>query len=147
MKTVNVSIAVFLVLVFGALWYLEYTENPRSNFATFADMEAAGMIASGWLPDFLPRSAREIEVTTGIDTNRVKASFKYDVGDVHSVEAACKKVSNDNRASKYVCQTRNAETATLLLGHDGVAFYSRPAASSNPAVEQDYGPAALRLIR
>ena len=46
MRTVIVAVAVVVALLAGALWYLEYSENPRSSFTSFAEMEAAGLIAA-----------------------------------------------------------------------------------------------------
>jgi hypothetical protein len=127
MRALIVSIVVLLAVVIGGLWYMERAENPRSSFATFEEMEAAGLIARGWLPEFLPRSATEIEETHDIDTNRVRASFKYDVADVESVEKSCERVSSDERGSSYLCRSVPAGSAALFLGRDGTAYYSSPA--------------------
>jgi hypothetical protein len=123
MRAVIAVVAIVLLLVAGSLWFLERSENPRSSFATFSEMEAAGLIAAGWLPEFLPRSARQIEETYNIDTNEVSATFTYDVGDVQSVEAACDKVAQSERGAEYTCRTRYGQIATLLLGSDGIAYY------------------------
>ena len=123
MRTLIAVVAIVLLLVGGSLWLLERSENPRFSFATFSEMEAAGLIAAGWLPEFLPRSAKQIEETHNIDTNEVSATFTYDIGDVQSVEAACSKVSQSDRGAEYTCRTRHDQVATLLLGSDGIAYY------------------------
>jgi hypothetical protein len=113
-----------LLLAVGVLWLIQRGENPRSSFANFAEMEAAGMIARGWLPDFLPRSARQIEETHDLDTNKVQATFRYDVHDVQSVEAACRSVSQSDRQTQFKCLLSDGHMATLTLGCDGIAHYS-----------------------
>jgi hypothetical protein len=127
MRALIVSTVVLLALAVGGLWYMERMENPRSRFATFGEMEAAGLIARGWLPEFLPRSATDIDETHDIDTNRVRASFKYDVGDVQSVEKSCERVSHDERGCLYLCHSVPAGSASLFLGRDGTAYYLSPA--------------------
>lgn len=70
MKTITVTITldlVFLGVLIGALRYRDYTENPRSSFVPFAEMEAAGMVSSGWLPEFLSKSATHAEESHNID--------------------------------------------------------------------------------
>lgn len=127
MRTLIVSTVLLLALVVGGMWILERTESPRSTFATFEEMKASGLIARGWLPEFLPRSATEIQETHDIDTNRVQASFKYDITDVESVEEACERVSHDERGSLYVCRGVPAGSASLFLGRDGTAHCLSPA--------------------
>jgi hypothetical protein len=128
MRTLIVSTVLLLALATGGLWYMERMENPRSSFATFEEMEAAGLVARGWLPEFLPHSATDINETHDIDTNRVRASFKYDVADVQSVEKSCERVSHDERGSSYLCRSVPAGSASLFLGRDGTAYYySSPA--------------------
>ena len=126
MRAIVVTITLILALlgvVLGALRYMDYAENPRSSFASLAEMEAAGMVASGWLPEFLPESATHIEESHNVDTNRVWASFKYRVGDLQSVEGACKKVAENNRGKKYLCPPLDTRTSTIILGSDGAGYY------------------------
>ena len=126
MRAIVVTLTLILALlgvVLGALRYMDYTENPRSSFASFAEMKTAGMVASGWLPEFLPESATHIEESHNIDTNRVWASFKYRVDDLQSVERACKKIAENNRGKKYLCPPLDTRTSTIILGSDGAGYY------------------------
>lgn len=116
-------ILAFLGVVLGALRYLDYTENPRSSFTSFAEMEAAGMIAAGWLPKFLPRSATHIEESHHIDTNTVWASFKYQVGDLQAVEGACEKIVENKQGKKYLCPPLDTRTSTIILDNNGTGYY------------------------
>lgn len=126
MRAIAITITFIFALLgvaLGALRYMDFAENPRSSFASFAEMEAAKMIESGWLPEFLPKSATDIEESHNIDTNRVWASFKYQVGDLQSVEGACKKVAENNRGKKYLCPPLDTRTSTIILGSDGAGYY------------------------
>jgi hypothetical protein len=126
MRAVAVTITLIFALLgvaLSALRYMDFTENPRSSFVSFAEMEAAGMIAAGWLPEFLPKSATHIEESHNIDTNRVWASFKYRVGDLQSIEASCKKIAENNLGKKYLCPPLDTRTSTVILGNDGAGYY------------------------
>lgn len=126
MRAIAITITFIFALLgvaLGALRYMDFAENPRSSFASFAEMEAAKMIESGWLPEFLPKSATDIEESHNIDTNRVWASFKYQAGDLQSVEGACKKVAENNRGKKYLCPPLDTRTSTIILGSDGAGYY------------------------
>lgn len=109
--------------MFGGLFLLDRLEKPRSYFATFAEMEAAGMMSRGWLPAFLPRSASEIQEGHDIDTNLVWAAFNYQPGDVEAVEAACRMIASNERGWKYSCPPFDSRTSTLVLRRDVTASY------------------------
>jgi hypothetical protein len=126
MRTVGVlllAVLAFVGVALSTLFYLDYLERPRSYFSTFAEMEGAGMLAAGWLPEFLPRSAVEIQEGHDVDTNEVWASFKYQVGDNGAVEAACEVIASNDRAAKYLCPPLDARTSIVILGRDGTAHY------------------------
>lgn len=124
------SFALVIILIFamlGVLWvalqYMEYTENPRSTFASYEEIERSGLIARGWLPWYLPHSVTEIEESHNLDTNRVWASFRYRVTDLDAVESTCKRIAENGQGKKYLCPPYEARTSTLVLRNDGEGYY------------------------
>lgn len=105
--------------------YMSYQERPRSFFATYADAKAAGMFSKGWLPSYLPRSAKNINEGHDLDTNEVWASFEFDVSDIASVESECRLVVETLNGKKFLCPPFKEETATLIMRSDGNGYYAR----------------------
>ncbi len=126
MKTFALIILVPLSLVgvlLGALQYMEYSENPRSEFTSYEEMQKSGLIERGWIPEYLPRSSRDIKESHDIDTNRVWMVFKYDISDHGSVEKICQKLIENKRGKKYLCPPFNKSTSTLVLRSNGEGAY------------------------
>ncbi|MDH3969948.1 MAG: hypothetical protein OEU56_23290 [Rhodospirillales bacterium] len=113
----------FVGIVLATSSYFEYLENPKSEFATFEEMESAGLISRGWLPEYFPKSATRIREGHNIDTNRVWAAFKYDRSDVKSMEEVCQKIAESNAGSKYLCPPYDSRTSTMIFRNDGEAYY------------------------
>ena len=82
------------VLALGVLGIAHF-ENPSSQFGTYEELSASGLIERGWVPEHLPRSATEIEESHDIDTNRGWASFKYKVGDTAAANQGCRLLPSD----------------------------------------------------
>jgi hypothetical protein len=112
-----------LGVVLAALRYMEYTENPKSAFESYEEMERSGLIAAGWLPQYLPSSATNIEESHNIDTNRVWAAFRYQVGDLDSVESACNRIAENDLGKKFLCPPFGKRTSTLVLRNNGEGYY------------------------
>lgn len=112
-------------MVIVALWVVSHSERPRSFFTTYADVEKSGIFARGWLPEYLPRSARKITEQHDLDTNEVWASFEFDRNDIASVSSKCKLTSDNSSGRKFICPPFGGQTAQFLLRHDGVGYYSR----------------------
>jgi hypothetical protein len=53
-------------------------EQPSSHFAHRQDAEEAEMFAKGWLPEWLPVSAKNLREKHDIDTNASILRFEYD---------------------------------------------------------------------
>jgi hypothetical protein len=72
------------VLATGA-FLMAFVEEPRSHFPTYADLAASELMAKGWLPEFLPKTVRDISESHSLDSNRVWATFKYNPSDISSI--------------------------------------------------------------
>lgn len=113
----------FMGVVLATSMYFQYLENPKSEFATFEEMESAGLIARGWLPEYFPKSATRIREGHNIDTNRVWATFRHDQSDTKSIEEVCLKIAETAAGSKFLCPPYESRTSTLIFRNDGEAYY------------------------
>ena len=126
MKSLTLVIALPLAIlgvVLAALLYMEYTENPKSMFGSYEEIERSGLIARGWLPHYLRPTATDIEESHNLDANRVWATFSYRVGDLDAVETACKRIAENDLGKKYLCPPFDSRTLTLVLRNDGEGYY------------------------
>jgi hypothetical protein len=122
MKTVAlITLAVLALIGVFALgvFAVAHFENPSSRFSTYDELRASGLIERGWVPEFLPRSATDIEESHDLDTNRGWASFKYKAGDTVAADEGCKLLHRTNEGSKYLCPPFEAQTAILVLRASG----------------------------
>lgn len=72
--------AVLIVLIVGGMGVMNSFENPASSYKNYSEMSNSGIFAAAGVPDFLPRSAYEIEETHNIDSNIVKVNFRFSPG-------------------------------------------------------------------
>jgi hypothetical protein len=103
------------VLILGRL------ENPKSQFATYAELKDSGLMERGWLPAFLPSSIHDITEQHDIDTNHVWADFRYDPSDISAFAANCTSLVTSPSGSKYLCPPYDRETTIVILRADGSA--------------------------
>jgi hypothetical protein len=113
----------FVGIVLGAFTAVSVMENSRSEFATFEEMESAGMIARGWLPEYFPESATRILEGHNIDTNLVWAWFRYEPSEIQSIENICLRIAEDDGGAKFLCPPFDSRTSTMVLRNDGEAYY------------------------
>ena len=83
------------------------------------------MIQAGWLLDFFPKSATNIKEGHNIDTNRVWASFSYNVKDIKSIETICTRIAQSPGGHKFLCPPYETETTTMVLRNDGSGHFLR----------------------
>ncbi len=65
-------------------------ENPKSTYATYEDIIAAGAIKRGWVPEFIPQSATNIVEQHNIDTNDGFLSFNAPELELEALKSKCK---------------------------------------------------------
>jgi hypothetical protein len=86
--------ATALVVLFMAYRHCAYT-SPSKSYATLAAANQA--ITNGWLPEFLPASAKEIRAKYDYEANRVLAVFSFDSPDhVKEMLLLAEELPNEN---------------------------------------------------
>ena len=68
------------------------SEQREASYADRTMAEQAGAIRQGWIPDWLPASAREIRELHNLDTNQSMLSFHYDPNDRLAIPSSCSPV-------------------------------------------------------
>jgi len=112
-----------LGIVLAVLEYMEYTESAKFAFESYEELERSGLIAQGWLPQYLPSSVTNIEESHNPDTNRVWATFRYQAGDSNSVESACNRIAESDLGKKFICPPFSTRTSTMVLRNNGEGYY------------------------
>ena len=55
----------------------------------------ASAIERGWIPEWLPRSARDIREIHDLDTNQSMLAFSFDCADVPKLGTSCKQIGRE----------------------------------------------------
>src|SRR5262245_4192905 len=119
-------------------------EQQEASYSDLAAAERAGAIRRGWIPDWLPKSARGLREVHNVDTNRSMLTFRYDPRDQWPVPNHCSQVRppevtpapfavswwpNDVPPSKFVTHRHtffscgNGHAFLALSASEGEAYY------------------------
>jgi hypothetical protein len=123
MKLIWWSFATLIIFIVLLLSWCQYTENPRSYFATYEDAKNSGIMDAGWMPTYIPRSSKEIHETHNLDTNAVHMSFKYSQGDTQKLEKNCYKIFTSDQRTVWNCGDFESKVTVELI-NDGTATLS-----------------------
>jgi hypothetical protein len=74
-------------------------ERRETSYADLATAEQAGAIRQGWVPNWVPRSARDIRELHDLDTNQSMLSFYYDPGERLAIPSSCSPVRQSDAPS------------------------------------------------
>lgn len=108
-----------------ALLFIFMTRDTYENhFADYEHMKASGLMEKGWLPDYIPHSATDINERHNIDTNVVNMSFKYNPADTEKAGTGCTLLEKNERGLKFLCPPHDGSTSILVLRKDGMGFYN-----------------------
>lgn len=81
------------------------SEQVEETYPTWAEAQRAGAVERGWIPDFVPESAREIRDSHDLDSNRQTLFFVARPSDVEAMVAGFPSVSIANQAAaSYLSQ-------------------------------------------
>jgi hypothetical protein len=87
----KMTIPVLLLSVAGC------SEQIDATYSTYADAQRAGAIERGWVPAFVPPSARDIIASHNLDTNRQTLRFAIPPSDLGKMVAGLGSVSAEDR--------------------------------------------------
>jgi len=76
------SLIVLFSILLGAC-----SDEVRTTYANRQDALEKGLVARGWLPDFIPVSAEQIRTNNNLDLNISDGSFKFKAEDWSSFAA------------------------------------------------------------
>lgn len=75
------------------------SEQVEETYPTWAEAQRAGAVERGWIPTFVPESAREIRDSHDLDSNRQTLFFVAPPSDVEAMVVGFLSVSVANRAA------------------------------------------------
>jgi hypothetical protein len=126
-----------LVAAAAALWSASWSpgymlgpgaEDVHAEYPNREAVVADGAVARGWIPEWLPASAKDIRESHNLDTNRVWLKFEYDSADRTALEAACARASGSELAFPGEDARRSwwprELTADGPQGRDGYRFFT-----------------------
>ncbi len=73
-------------------------ERIESSYATLGEAKRDGAIERGWIPGFLPPSAREIHEVHDLDTNSTRGSCLFDRSDLSVLRSALVELDREELA-------------------------------------------------
>ena len=95
-KTLLFIVVAVLVVVgtfVGAMLLIKRSETKDSHYQTYDQAVAAGEVERGWIPAFVPRSARNIEETHDLATNYQWLSFVAPPADLQQAFVPLQRIS------------------------------------------------------
>lgn len=73
-------------------------EDKEARYGTWDEAEKAGAIERGWVPHFIPKSARNIRDVHNLDTNAQMLRFNVSPADVQTMLAGLPPISANDEA-------------------------------------------------
>lgn len=104
-------------------------EQSHRRYASRADAVAAGELARGWLPDWVPEAAFDIRLQGDLDTNRIWLRFELPPSDFASLRSKLRRLSADEVSSLPVSRPGRSSRWWFdgLVSQDSGQQRTRPA--------------------
>jgi hypothetical protein len=122
--TIVVGLFAAIGVVAVALFMLAHYEQQASEFATYDDLKASGLIEKGWIPSYIPTSARNISESHDVSANSGGAAFTFDPADTALTNANCTLLSKSSKGAQYLCPPFEGSTFIVVLRNDGRGSWS-----------------------
>jgi len=122
-----------------------WLERQEVTYADRGEAEAAGAISRGWIPAWIPKSARGLREVHDLDTNQSMLAFHYSPFERPDLEGRCQQIGSEElprvpfsmswwpsdipttTTPAYVSYSCIADRAFLAVLPDrGEAYYWRP---------------------
>jgi hypothetical protein len=92
-KTIAIIIGLLLLVGVGAKALFYITETESNHFDTYEEVVASELIGKGWIPDFIPKSTKNIREAHRVDVPHISVSFDFDPSDVEAFKRVCTQTS------------------------------------------------------
>jgi hypothetical protein len=79
-------------LLFVAAIVASCDDRQEAFYPTAVEARRADAVGRGWIPGWLPKSARAIHEAHNIDTNQSMLAFSFDAGDVPNLSTSCRQI-------------------------------------------------------
>jgi hypothetical protein len=116
-----VSISAICILL---ITIMNLSERPKSEFENYYDAKASGFMDKGWIPTFIPLSAKNIKEQHDLDTNWVKMTFTYEPGDVENTRSACDSEKKIDGGIEFKCVYFENNVSIKLFNDGQAELYS-----------------------
>ncbi|MEA3492389.1 MAG: hypothetical protein U9R27_10870 [Campylobacterota bacterium] len=129
MQTLKNILIIILIPIFGFAFfilYLDYLEEPKSEFSNYVEAKTSGIMDRGWIPTYIPKSAIDIQEQHDIDTNWVKMTFKYTIGDIKDTKEACESMEYIDNGIKFNCKYFSNNVSIILYDSGYAKLSSSP---------------------
>lgn len=123
MKKIVLTLYILVSLPILILIAAEKGENTRSSYDNYDELK--GTIERGWLPEYFPQSASNIEEGHNIDSNKVWATFNYKKSDIQQLKAICKTIIENENGIKLFCPPFDSNNSIFVLRFDGTGSFNR----------------------
>ena len=80
---------IVLLIAAALIAACSFIDMKSASYADYSAVEATGAIGRGWIPVFLPESAKDVREKHNLDTNAELVRFDFDVGDLGILTQAC----------------------------------------------------------
>jgi hypothetical protein len=129
MKWIKYTVITLLscvTLLVVAVEIVFYGERPKSEFANYAEAKSSGIMDRGWVPTFIPKSARQIKEQHDLDTNWVKMTFEYDPIDKATTRESCVSENPIEGGIEFTCKYFTNNVSMKLYDSGKADLYSYP---------------------
>ena len=114
------SIVISLVAGMSLFGMTGCSESVSNYFRNYEEARESGIMNRGWIPGFIPGSAREIKEHHKMDAPHIYVEFSFDPGDIYTFEESC-----TLRGKKtYTCENSGYPVTVTISGDNHAVIRS-----------------------
>ena len=99
MSAVALILICISLIPFALIGFMFWAENESNSFDNYQSLEKSGLIRRGWVPEFIPKSAYNIEEHHALDMPYIFVKFNFEPEDISYFEKSCESVAKN----QYEC--------------------------------------------